>query len=187
MSSAETYGSSDRPHLFEGLVPALLVVGLPRQPCETAATVGAPLGAFRPATGGALQADFDIPAGSSWRLWPDHGIAIWLGYGWRSAFPPVRHSWEQATTPLIDALRRLADEDLWLQEGCVLEHGGGWSDPTYGADVIDRMHVARAVAGTFSDVNARAVRGVVFDDGRVWAESAAEAERWLMIIAQLHR
>jgi hypothetical protein len=171
--------------VFDDLVPAFLVVGLPPEARGAANALGVQPAAFRPVRGGALQADFEVPAASSWRLWPDRGVAVWFGRDRGTAVPPVRWGWRAPDMGLHDCLRRLAAHGIWLQEGRLLRADATWTPTAPAAAVLASLEGVCAVSGTFSDAEARAVRGVVFDDGRLWTETYADAEQWLLAMADL--
>lgn len=171
------------------LMPAFLVAGLPLEPAAAAAELGLSFAAFGPARGGAWQADFDLPRGTSWRLLPEHGAALWLARDATTALPPSAASWRPLELDMLAAVIRVAAiEGVWLTEARVMRNGEGWTAPLGGSAALRLMGKARdltAVSGTWSDHRGRAVAGELHRDGRMWAETHVQAERWLLAVAGL--
>lgn len=164
--------------LTAGLVPTLLAVGLPTDPADAARVLGVQPAAFVPMPDGGLQADFELPSKARWRLWPDDGRAMWIGTSTSNAQPPAAPTWTTPHATVDGILRALAGLDIWPQEGR-LAGPSGWSD-VVPASLLDPAQLVDATAfgGVFSDPDGRAVRAVMFTDGRLWAEDFAHAERW---------
>jgi hypothetical protein len=166
-------------------MPALLVGGLPAEPVDAAAALGVPFDVFGAVRGGALQADFDLPRGTSWRLLGrGSGLALWVGRDANSERPPSRRRARSIELDLTKALLALAEIELaWLSEGSVLDAAGTWGPAATGETVLRMLAAersAQAVAGTWGDARGRAVQAEIYRDGRIWAETHTQAERWLL-------
>jgi hypothetical protein len=164
--------------LIAGLVPTVLAVDLPTELNAVVRALGVPLAAFVPMPDGGLQADFELPSTARWRLWPDDRRAMWIGTGPSSAHPPRARTWSRPHATVAGIFRSLARLGVWPQEGR-LAGPSGWS-AVVPASALDPACIAETTAfgGSFSDAAGRAVRAVVFTDGRLWAEDVAHAERW---------
>ena len=180
---------SRAPGLLGGpLMPALLVGGLPDDPVDAATALGVPFSAFGAVRGGALQADFDLPRGASWRLLGyGSGLALWIGRDARGERPPSKEGILPVELDLAKALIALAEIELsWLSEGSVLDATGKWTPAATGEAILRTVtadHGAQAVAGTWGDARGRAVQAEMYRDGRIWAETHTQAERWLLAAA----
>lgn len=91
------------------------------------------------------------------------------------------------TLDLTKALLALAEIELsWLAEGAVLNAAGVWGPAASGEAVLRMLAAdrgAQAVAGTWGDGRGRAVQAEIYRDGRIWAETHTQAERWLLAAA----
>lgn len=182
-----TYSEQATPVANGPLIPAFLVADLPLEPVDAAAELGVSFAAFGPARGGAWQADLDLPRGSSWRLLPDHRAALWLARDAATAVPPIARSWRPLKLDMFTAMHRLAAiEGVWLTEARILREGMSWTAPLVGSAalrLVGQTGDVVAVSGTWSDQRSRAVAGELHHDGRMWAESHVQAERWLLVAA----
>jgi hypothetical protein len=170
------------------LLPAFLVHGLPADLEAAAAALGLTLAVFGPMRGGAWQADFDLPRGTSWRLLPDKRAALWMARDAAAATPPVPGSWSGVDIDLVQALWRLARAGLWLTEASLLIGSDAWTARAPGGEILRRLadeSAPRAVAGVWSDPHGRAVQAELHHDGRIWAENHIRAERLLLVAAGL--
>jgi hypothetical protein len=168
-------------------VPAFLVADLPAEPSAAAAALGLPFTAFGPARGGAWQADLDLPRGTSWRLFPDRRAALWVAREAAAAVPPISPVWTGMKIELLDGLLRLAEvERVWLSEAALLDAETGWTSMMGATAAIRALADGSdvlALSGTWSDERGRAVYAELHRDGRIRAETYAQAERWLLTAA----
>jgi hypothetical protein len=166
-------------------MPALLVGGLSTNPADAAAALGVPFDAFGAVRHGALQADFDLPRGASWRLLGGgSGLALWVGRDAGAERPPSQNKATSIELDLANALLAIAQIELaWLTEGMILNSAGTWS-PVASGEAVLRLLVTgegiQAVAGTWGDARGCAVQAEIYRDGRIWAETHVQAERWLL-------
>ena len=188
MSVADTRGGEAESidALYAGLVPGLIVLDIPEDARGAALALGVQPASFVPMPDGALQAEFQLPERSLWRVSPGLRSAIWIGSGLASSEPPVRWAWRRPRVAIADVVHALAGRDIWLQEGRLLT-AGRWGSPlpaiALAAAISDpEVH---GLAGTWTVIDGHAVRGVVFDDGRLWGKDAQQTERWLLAIAEI--
>jgi len=172
--------------LYAGLVPGLIALDIPADATAAAFALGVQPASFVPMPDGALQAEFQLPERSLWRVSPGARSAIWIGSGPASSEPPVRWAWRRPQLAIADIVSALERRDIWLQEGRVLT-GGQWGAPlpaiALAAAISDpEVH---GLAGAWSVTDGHAVRSVVFDDGRLWGEDSRQTERWLLAIADI--
>lgn len=168
--------------LLRGLVPGLAALELPADPADAARALGIQPAAFVPMPDGALQAEFEFPEQSLWRIWPHRRTAIWIGSGHPTSRPPVRWAWRTPAVALPTALGELSRAGAWLQEARLLTPDG-WTSLLPAAVIPKLLPDAGAVAGVWSLIDGRAVRAALFDDGRLWGETPQQTERWLLRVA----
>lgn len=171
-------------HLLSGLVPGLIALGLPCGIAEAARALGVQPAAFVPMQDGSLQAEFDFPRPSLWRVWPERGVGIWIGADQDNDEPPVQWAWRRSRFPVAETASTLAALGIWLQEALLLT-ADGWHGPFPGTAATETARAIEpiAIAGTWSLIDGHAVRGVVFDDGRAWGETPQQTEQWLLALA----
>jgi hypothetical protein len=172
--------------LYAGLLPGLIVLDIPADARGAAMALGVQPASFVPMPDGALQAEFRLPERSLWRVSPGTRSAIWIGSGLASSQPPVRWAWRRPQVAIADVVRALAGRDIWLQEGRLLT-AGRWGSPLPAIALAAAVSApdVQGLAGTWTVIDGHAVRGVVFDDGRLWGENAQQTERWLLTIADI--
>jgi hypothetical protein len=169
---------------LNGLLPALIVVGLPHDAALAADRLRVPLGRFESVRGDVLEAELEVPPGR-WRVWPQRGAALWIGQ--RPDSFPAEPS-EGRGLDLVQTLLVLADAGLWPSELRVLKDTG-WT-PVLGvaaaARALTRVDDVVALFGVWSDVEgAAALRACLFSDGVVRAETEGLAERLLILLGSL--
>ena len=184
-----TRSEHSAPVASTALMPAFLVTGLPSEPAAAAAELGVSFASFGPARGGAWQADFDLPRGTSWRLLPDYGAALWLARDTATSLPPIACGCRGLELDVLAAVLRLAAvEGVWLTEARLLSEAVGWTGAIGGSTALRLMAQLPdvvAVSGTWSDRRGRAVTGELHRDSRIWAETHVQAEQWLLAAAEL--
>jgi hypothetical protein len=167
-----------------GLMPAVLFANVPTEPQAAVAALGLDPEQVGHVRGGALQADLDLPDGS-WRLWPERGIAAWLGRHAEATPPPTASDLQRGDVDLLAGLDRLLDRGLWCSELRLLDDDSGWSVAlplrTALEALIEDGARIRGLSGVFSDGHGGASRVELFTDGEAWASTPLEAERWLLI------
>lgn len=181
-----TPAPTDSGHTRPGLLPALVLVGLPPDRCA-AMNALASVDQFEQMTDGALQADLEVPPGT-WRLWADRHVALWVGTR-ADAVPMVRSN---AKLDLFEAALALSDSGLMLRDLRV-QTAAGWGKLMRAHEAL--RHLAehpdvtgvRGVWATASARGVRAVRAEIHSSGSMFAETAAMA--WLIaeaVGASLH-
>src|SRR4051794_32299437 len=165
----------------EGLFPATLVGGLGE-------TLEAARHALRladeqthPSPDGSLTAELPVPGGT-WRIWPERGVAAWLG-GRRGDLPRVN----DATPVPLDlpaAVRHLHARGLWCVEVRLFDDEG-WTRPMDAyeglTDLVSRADEIEGISAIFSGGAGGPARVELYRDGRVLAAERLDAERWLLI------
>lgn len=173
---ARRYGQTDA-----RLVPASVLVDVPRELPELASMIGVGVRQLQPMRGGAFQAELDVPPGF-WRVWPEHALALWIGRGPYASMPHVaqRH---RGQLDLLTTLLRLHRTGMWLQEASLVLTDGDRTEsaPLEAIVAALRAHADRVagVAGFWGDGAGNVVEGELFRSGEVRVSSPTTAIRWL--------
>jgi hypothetical protein len=165
---------------IEGLFPATLVGGLGRNLDDVREALRLAEEQTHPSPDGSVVAELPVPGGT-WRIWPEHGVAAWLGR--RSGDLPRVNDATPVALDLPDAVRHLHDRGLWCVEVRLFD-AAGWSRPMDAydglCDLVARAHKIEGISAIFSSQSGP-VRVEMYRDGRVLAADPLDAERWLLI------
>jgi hypothetical protein len=163
----------------------MIAASLPSDLASAGRSLGVPLQAWAPLPDDGYRAVVEVPSDAAWSIWPERGIAIWIGFEFPHVPPRVRAAAAPAGG-LAGAIRALANAGWWLQEA-IVETSRGTSASLPGPlahEVLRRSPPAEIVgiSGTWGDRRGVAVRGAIHDQGSVRAEDEQQAEEWLLVI-----
>jgi hypothetical protein len=174
---------SPTPPTVEGLFPATLVAGLGATLDEARRSLRLGAEQAHPVPGHAVTAELAVPRGT-WRIWPDRGLAAWLGRR-RGELPRVADTTSTVGLDLPDAVRHLHARGLWCVE-IRLHDADGWSRPMAAheglSDLMRRVDDIQGISGVFSGGETGPARVEIYRDGRVLAGDPKDAERWLLVV-----
>jgi len=167
-------------------IRACAIGGLPSEPALIAAALGLHPAQFGQTRRGAMQADIDLPRGF-WRVWPEHGIGLWIGRDPGQA-PPLLWWRPAAELDLLQTILRLGEHNVWLYEG-QLRDESGWTEPLSLKAIYDELRrqpdTFEALLGEFGNSSGRSQSAFISRTGCVEMSSPTQAVRWLSIAYDL--
>jgi hypothetical protein len=164
-------GFSHTPSAVEGLFPATLVAGLGATLDDARRALRLGAEQAHPVPGHAVTADLTVPRGT-WRIWPERGVAAWLGRR-RGELPRVDDDTIPVALDLPEAVRHLHARGLWGVEVRLLD-SDGWSRPMDAyeglTDLMRRVEDIEGISGVFNGGEGGPARVEIYRDaeGGTW-------------------